>query len=102
MNGFEMLKFIGDALLVIVSRERSIETDLSRQMIQSARASVTRIESDGGSLGIPLSLSVGFGCHIGCHIGEVLYGDIRTKTRLDFMVMVPAVNLTFRLGGTSP
>ena len=40
-----------------------------------------------------MELSVGFGCHI----GEVLYGNIGTKNRLDFTVMGPAVNLTSRL-----
>ena len=89
--GGEILKFIGDALLIIFPREHLTDRELSHRMIHSALDSVTRVESHGESLGLPLS--VGFGCHI----GEVLYGNIGTKTRLDFTVMGPAVNLTSRL-----
>ena len=88
----EILKFIGDALLVVFPRgESTSDHQLSRQMIQSALQSVQRVEAHGRDLDLPLS--VGFGCHI----GEVLYGNIGTEQRLDFTVMGPAVNLTSRL-----
>ena len=88
--GGEILKFIGDALLVIFPR---VEDDsvLSGKMIESATQSVHRVEARGKELDLPLS--VGFGCHI----GRVLYGNIGTQNRLDFTVMGPAVNLTSRL-----
>lgn len=88
----EILKFIGDALLLIFPREGySDNTSLARTMINGALHAVQRVEEHGRALGLPLS--VGFGCHI----GDVLYGNIGTTNRLDFTVMGPAVNLTSRL-----
>ena len=88
----EILKFIGDALLLIFPREGySDNASLARTMINGALHAVQRVEAHGRTLGLPLS--VGFGCHI----GDVLYGNIGTHDRLDFTVMGPAVNLTSRL-----
>ena len=88
----EILKFIGDALLVIFPRCTDVSDEqVSENMIQSALQSVIKVEALGRQLGIPLS--VGFGCHL----GSVLYGNIGTESRLDFTVMGPAVNLTSRL-----
>ena len=90
--GGEILKFIGDALLVIFPREEyTNDLSLSRSMIEGALRAVRRVEEHGRTLDLPLS--VGFGCHI----GHVLYGNIGTNDRLDFTVMGPAVNLTSRL-----
>lgn len=88
--GGEILKFIGDALLIIFPTSSCTE-NLAAHMIRSAVQSVLRVEEHGKKHN--LSLSVGFGCHI----GEVLYGNIGTPNRLDFTVMGPAVNLTSRL-----
>lgn len=90
--GGEILKFIGDALLLIFPREEHTDNQsLSRVMIHRALRAVQKVEEHGQRLGLPLS--VGFGCHI----GHVLYGNIGTDSRLDFTVMGPAVNLTSRL-----
>ncbi len=90
-NG-EILKFIGDALLVVFPRCSEVSDEqVSENMIQSALQSVIKVEELGRQLNLPLS--VGFGCHL----GSVLYGNIGTETRLDFTVMGPAVNLTSRL-----
>lgn len=91
-HGGEILKFIGDALLVIFPTS-SEQSNLSEKMIRSALQSVLRVEEHGRNLKLPLS--VGFGCHM----GEVLYGNIGTENRLDFTVMGPSVNLTSRLEG---
>ena len=88
----EILKFIGDALLVVFPRCPELsDSQIAEFMIQSAIRSVSKVEEHGRELGLPLS--VGFGCHL----GRVLYGNIGTSTRLDFTVMGPAVNLTSRL-----
>ena len=90
--GGEILKFIGDALLLIFPREEYTNNQsLSRAMIDGALRAVRRVEEYGRQLELPLC--VGFGCHI----GHVLYGNIGTNDRLDFTVMGPAVNLTSRL-----
>ena len=88
----EILKFIGDALLVVFPRGAEVsDAQVSKQMVHSALQSVIRVEELGRQMNLPLS--VGFGCHL----GSVLYGNIGTETRLDFTVMGPAVNLTSRL-----
>ncbi len=90
-RGGEILKFIGDALLVIFPIGEAEDENLSTRMVDSALSAVRRVEAHGRTLDLPLS--VGFGCHI----GQVLYGNIGTQSRLDFTVMGPAVNLTSRL-----
>ena len=88
----EILKFIGDALLIIFPRaEYRDDQQLGEVMIKSALSAVEKVEELGKKKGLPLS--VGFGCHI----GDVLYGNIGTENRLDFTVMGPSVNLTSRL-----
>jgi adenylate cyclase len=88
----EILKFIGDALLIVFPREDcDHDKELGAKMIECALNAIRTVEDLGREINLPLS--VGFGCHI----GEVLYGNIGTETRLDFTVMGPAVNLTSRL-----
>ena len=87
-RGGEILKFIGDAMLVVfpVDQDRG---DVARAMVEAARASVSEVAAlDSG-------VRVGFGGHI----GEVVQGNIGTPARLDFTVMGAAVNLASRLEG---
>jgi adenylate cyclase len=91
-SGGEILKFIGDAMLVIFPYSSSEEeTEVARIMVDAAIQAINQVEELGEQN--QLELSVGFGCHI----GEVLYGNIGASERLDFTVMGPAVNLASRL-----
>ena len=99
--GGEILKFIGDAALVIFPdrtigsdqdgrREEPQRLELKNILTQLTLAikEIREIDVDGEKL-----IDLG----IGLHIGEVFYGNVGAKDRLDFTVMGPAVNLTSRL-----
>lgn len=85
-RGGEILKFIGDAMLLVfpVGQDRAA---VARAMVETARASLGALQA--------AELPVGVGC--GGHLGAVVQGNIGTPDRLDFTVMGPAVNLASRL-----
>ena len=90
-RGGEILKFIGDAMLLIFPLEDGNDAAVARSMVETvehARLRVADVAQQTGS-----AVSVGFGCHI----GDVIYGNIGTPKRVDFTVMGPAVNLASRL-----
>ena len=89
--GGEILKFIGDAVLIVYPLEARAPEEVAQAMVVTVKKALERIQAISLQLGEPLS--AGFGCHI----GEVIYGNIGTSQRLDFTVMGPAVNLTSRL-----
>ena len=97
----EILKFIGDAALIIFpdrhlshNHEDSINNrnalDIKSILLQLVFTiqEIREIEIDGEKL---IDLGVGL------HMGDVYYGNIGAKDRLDFTVMGPAVNLASRL-----
>ena len=88
----EILKFIGDAILIIFAdQEEARHQSMIHAMISTVKESLKGVDALGTQLNLPLS--IGFGGHV----GEVLYGNIGTPLRLDFTVMGPAVNLASRL-----
>ena len=87
-RGGEILKFIGDAMLLIFPVEDD-RAAVARAMVKTARASLEVVAA------LDMGVTVGFGVHI----GEVVQGNIGTPSRLDFTVMGPAVNLASRLEG---
>ena len=90
-EGGEILKFIGDAMLIVFPLDDISEEQVARAMyraIETASSGVARVAERHTE-----TLSAGFGCHM----GEVVYGNIGTPSRLDFTVMGPSVNLTSRL-----
>ena len=92
-NG-EILKFIGDAVLIVFSQDAGEQRQtMVAAMMNTVREAVDGVKSLGQRLELPLA--IGFGGHI----GDVLYGNIGTEERLDFTVMGPSVNLASRLEG---
>ena len=107
--GGEILKFIGDAaLMVFPNRRLSVDlsddtqsevevhsSDLKTLDLQSILKQVCEVVEEIRSIEIdgerPLDLGIGL------HIGEVFYGNIGARDRLDFTVMGPTVNLAARL-----
>ena len=95
-RGGEILKFIGDAVLVIFPAN---EADSGRGACAAALEAATDafdtlavLNHQRRRMGEP---EIRFG--VGLHLGEVVYGNVGAPDRLDFTVIGPAVNLTARL-----
>jgi adenylate cyclase len=94
-GGGQVLKFIGDALLAVfthdqdqVACQNALEAGIAAGQRVNALA-VSRRSAGKAATSIGISL----------HFGEVSYGNIGAKKRLDFTVIGPAVNLTSRIEG---
>jgi len=95
-RGGEILRFIGDAMLIVFP----IDDDMCKQTAcNAALDSAIDAQNTIASLnhrrrrhGLP---EIKFG--VGLNVGEVVYGNVGAPDRLDFTVMGPAVNRTARL-----
>jgi adenylate cyclase len=87
-HGGEILKFMGDGLLAIFPDDArgaiSAVADICRAM---AALNLRRVAEGRDPLG--------YG--VGVNYGDVMYGNIGSRTRLDFTVIGPAVNIASRL-----
>lgn len=88
----EVLKFIGDAVLAIFPAS-SGHSAACQQAVQSADEIVAKLKAPDPDTGdIPLA------CAIGIAFGDVTYGNVGSKERLDFTVIGSAANIAARLG----
>jgi adenylate cyclase len=91
-HGGEILKFIGDGLLAIFPlSEPSACANLLHAVAEARQAMVALNEKNGETGRAPLNYG------IGVHVGDVMYGNIGSRARLDFTVIGPAVNMASRL-----
>lgn len=91
-KGGEILKFMGDGLLAIfpLSDPHACESLLAA--VTEARANMSAMNELHVQKGHP-ELRYG----MGVHVGDVMYGNIGSRKRLDFTVIGPAVNIASRL-----
>ena len=93
--GGQILKFIGDAMLAVFLVDERGPEKPCEQALGAALAALARLaELERTEPGWP-SLKTG----VALHLGEVMYGNIGARTRLDFTVIGPAVNETARVEG---
>jgi adenylate cyclase len=91
-HGGEILKFMGDGLLAIFPlSEPSACANLLHAVTEARRAMVALNEKNSDIGRAPLNYGIGI------HVGDVMYGNIGSRTRLDFTVIGPAVNMASRL-----
>jgi adenylate cyclase len=91
-HGGEILKFMGDGLLAIFPLSQPTACADLLHAVSEARQAMTELNGKSrASGGKPLN----FG--IGVHVGDVMYGNIGSRARLDFTVIGPAVNMASRL-----
>ena len=93
-QGGDILKFMGDGLLAVFPFVDSRATTCDRALA-AAEDALARTEQLNAELAAEGIAPLRFG--IGLHWGEVEFGNIGTRDRLDFTVIGPAVNLASRL-----
>jgi adenylate cyclase len=92
-EGGEVLKLIGDGTLAIfqaADRDRACRCALAAAA--SARNRITALNLTRGAQRLPITQ-----IYLGLHVGEVFYGNVGSKDRLDFTVVGPAVNEASRI-----
>jgi adenylate cyclase len=91
-HGGEILKFLGDGLLAIFPLSQpSACANLLLAVAEARQAMVALNEKNCEPGRAPLNYG------IGVHVGDVMFGNIGSRTRLDFTVIGPAVNMASRL-----
>ena len=91
-RGGEILKFMGDGLLAIFPLGEPQACENLLHAVTEARHAIDALnERDKGTGRAPLNYGVGV------HVGDVMYGNIGSRSRLDFTVIGPAVNMASRL-----
>jgi adenylate cyclase len=95
--GGEVLKFIGDGILVIfpvVGGTSRGACEAALRAVSAARVGMAHLDEQRLRQGLP---ALPFGAAL--HLGEILWGNIGAADRLDFTAIGPAVNLVSRLEG---
>ena len=93
-NGGDVLKLIGDGALAIFTADdsaRACQAALAAAAV-AARRAVAEVNRRRTAAAEPTT-----DMYLGLHIGEVFYGNIGSKERLDFTVVGPAVNEVSRI-----
>lgn len=95
-RGGEILRFIGDAMLIVfpIGDDICLQTacNAAIEAAIDAQDSLAPLNHQRHRHGLP---EIKFG--VGLNVGEVIYGNVGAPDRLDFTVMGPAVNRTARL-----
>ncbi len=93
-GGGEILKFMGDGLLAVFPLDGDAASSCERAL-QAAELAVAESHKLDGLLARKGEPPLHFG--LALHVGEVEYGNVGTRHRLDFTVIGPAVNMASRL-----
>jgi adenylate cyclase len=91
-HGGEILKFMGDGLLAIFPLTNPDACINLLRAIKEAQAAMTELNLFNAERG---HVELRYG--VGVHVGDVMYGNIGSRKRLDFTVIGPAVNIASRL-----
>ena len=93
-HGGEVLKFIGDAILAIFPVGENAP-EACQRALRAAEQALSSLEQVNQARAGEPELNIG----IALHVGEVMYGNIGSRERLDFTVISSSVNETSRLEG---
>ncbi len=91
--GGDVLKLIGDGILAIFADDDPAAAGRKALAAErDMRARLAALKERREAVGAPVA-----SIYLGLHIGDVFYGNIGAKDRLDFTVVGPAVNETHRI-----
>jgi adenylate cyclase len=95
-HGGEVLKFVGDGILAIFPFDGAVRTPeaMCTAALSASRDAFARAERDNAARHDQSAPAFNFG--VGLHVGQVLYGNVGTRKRLDFTATGPAVGLVSR------
>ncbi len=91
-HGGEVLKFVGDAILAIFPIGQDV-AHACRQALRAAEDGLAALAQLNEERAPEDPLAMG----VALHLGEVMYGNIGSRERLDFTVISSSVNETCRL-----
>ena len=91
--GGDVLKLMGDGTLAIFAAEdRASACEAALGAASAARRAVAVVNHRRAAESLPTT-----DMYLGLHVGEVFYGNIGSRERLDFTVVGPAVNEVSRI-----
>ena len=92
-HGGDVLKLIGDGTLAIFTADnRTNACGAAKSAAIAARAGIVELNRRRAADGKPTT-----DMYLGLHVGEVFYGNVGSRERLDFTVIGPAVNEASRI-----
>ena len=92
-HGGDVLKLIGDGTLAIFRAEDRLHAcNAALSAAIAAREGVVELNKHRAAKGKPLT-----DMYLGLHVGNVFYGNVGSRERLDFTVLGPAVNEASRI-----
>jgi adenylate cyclase len=92
-HGGDVLKLIGDGTLAIfTAADRAQACSAALKAAIEARRGVAKLNAQRTQNGVPVT-----DMYLGLHVGEVFYGNVGSRERLDFTVIGPAVNEASRI-----
>jgi adenylate cyclase len=92
-HGGDVLKLVGDGTLAIFSNENRREACLAALAAAAqVRQGALQLNQKRSRAGLPTTA-----VYLALHVGDVFYGNVGSKDRLDFTVIGPAVNEVSRI-----
>ena len=92
-HGGDVLKLIGDGTLAMFTAEGRLQAcSAALSAAVAARQAISELKKRRAADGKPVT-----DMYLGLHVGEVFYGNVGSRERLDFTVIGPAVNEASRI-----
>ncbi len=99
LNGGDINKYIGDAILAYFRRPYGNELDAAKKVLHTALRMQDKFEVLNKSFKVAYSYPIEIGLGIGITAGEAIVGNMGSANRMEFTLIGDTVNLSSRLCG---